>query len=300
MALAWILAELRRLRLVTFSIAHIHHGQHDNADLAADAVQAIGRSLNASVVVHRLDQRDFDAHSGVGLEEAMRRERYLALARTAAVQGADCIALAHHQTDQAETILLHLMRGAGVDGLAGMREWEMRRIPWWDASSGASEIGLWRPLISEPEREVADIAAGSDLPVVEDPTNSDSSYRRNAVRHQVLPVLEGISAGSVGAIARSAEVVAADAELLEQLTAQAHTECTEKDQLLRSRLISLPDAMQNRVIRRWVGDRLPMLELTSDRIAAVSTLVARNRGGSVIEIGSGHRVTMRDGKLSVD
>ena len=299
-ALAWILAELRRLQLLTFSIAHIHHGQHDNADLAADAVREIGRLLDARITVHRLHQRDIDAHSGVGLEEAMRRERYLALFRIAVEQGADCIALAHHQTDQAETILLHLMRGAGVDGLAGMREWEVRRIPWWDESAEVTEIGLWRPLISQPERRVADIAASSGLPIVEDPTNSDPSFRRNAIRHQVLPVLEGISAGSVGSVARSAEVIAADAELLEHLTRQALAVCTRGDGLLRSRLMVLSEAMQKRVIRRWVADRLPMLELTSDRIAAISTLVARNRGGAVIEIGSGHRVTIRDGRLSLD
>lgn len=76
-ALAAILAELRRLELLTFSIAHIHHGQHDRADEAAQAVKDIGSTLDVDVSAHFLAQSDIDSHQGVGLEEALRRERYL-------------------------------------------------------------------------------------------------------------------------------------------------------------------------------------------------------------------------------
>lgn len=299
-ALAWLLDELHRLGLLSFSIAHIHHGQHDRADLAADAVREIGQLIGVPVSVVHLDHAAIDSHTGVGLEEAMRRERYLALAVVARQENADCIALAHHQTDQAETMLLHLMRGAGVDGLAGMREWESRHIPWWDVEADQIETGLWRPLIGEPEKDVADIAAASGFPVVEDPTNADPAYRRNAVRHQLLPVLEKIAEGSTAAIARSAEVIAADADLLGQITEQSLVECGDGDALSRASLSLLSEAMQSRVLRLWVLRRLPMLDLSADRVLAVVDLVARNRGGSVVEIGSGHRVSLRDGKLSID
>ena len=299
-ALAWLLDELRRLGLLTFSLAHIHHGQHDRADVAADAVREIGRLVGVPVSVIQLDQADIDSHTGVGLEEAMRRERYLVLAAVARDEGADCIALAHHQTDQAETMLLHLIRGAGVDGLAGMREWESRRIPWWEAGSNPIEIGLWRPLIGEAESEIAELAADSGFTVIEDPTNIDPAYRRNAVRHQLLPVLEKIAEGSTAAIARSAEVIASDADLLDQLTEQSLAECRENGALSRAAVVQLPGAMQSRIIRRWVLDLIPMLELSSDRVAAIVELAARNRGGAVVEIGSGYSVTLRSGMLLID
>lgn len=299
-ALAWLLAELRRLNLLTFTIAHIHHGQHDRADLAVDAVREIGKMLDVPVDVHRLQQQNIDAHGRVGLEEAMRRERYLALARIALGQKSDCIALAHHQADQAETLLLHLVRGAGIDGLAGMRDWERRRIPWWDQSPDALETAVWRPLINEPANDVAQLAAESGLPIVEDPTNSDPAYRRNAIRHHILPALEEIYAGATGAIARSAGVIAEDADLLEDLTTQALTKCIVENQLSREHLIELPEALQKRVVRQWVLDKLSMHELSADRIQAIVDLARRNRGGSVIEIGSGHSVTLHAGKLRLD
>lgn len=299
-ALAWILAELRRLELLTFSIAHIHHGQHDRADEAADAIREIGRSLNASVTVHRLQQQDIDTHVGVGPEEAMRRERYLALTNIAVASQANCIALAHHQTDQAETILLHLMRGSGIDGLVGMGEIEERTVPWWESSMDASQVLLWRPLITEPAEDVAANAESSGLPVVEDPTNIDTKYRRNAIRHQLLPVLEEISAGSTAAIARSADVIAADAYLLEVVTSKAFSEIKSGDSLSRAKLTAQPLALQKRVVRAWLVSRLPMVEISAERIAAVVELVARNRGRSQVDVGSGHRVRLQDGLLSVD
>lgn len=299
-ALAAVLADLRRLGLLTFSIAHIHHGQHDRADLAVEAVRKIGRRLDVNVQIHLLDQNAIGAHGGVGLEEAMRRERYSALARMSFEEGADCIALAHHQSDQAETILLHLMRGAGVDGLAGMNEWEIRKIPWWQQSRPDVTVGLWRPLIRESAGHVAEVAASSGLPVVEDPTNVDTAWRRNAIRHRVLPMLEEIAEGSTSAIARSASVIASDAELLEHITRQALQDCRDGDALVRTKLVALSHPLQLRVVRAWVMDLLPNHELSHDRVLTIELLAERNRGGAVAEIGAGRSVTLGNGLLTLD
>lgn len=299
-ALAWILSELHRLGLLTLSIAHIHHGQHDQADRAVQAVEEIGRTLDVPVVIRRLEQGRIDAHIGLGLEEAMRRERYRALARIAMKQEVDCIALAHHQTDQTETILLHLMRGAGVDGLSGMKPWEMRTIPWWEPTGDQIEIGLWRPFLGESAEDVARIAQQSGLPIVEDPTNMDPAYRRNAIRHQILPVLENISEGSTAAIARSAGMVGVDAELLRQLTQRSLGDSLDGDDLSRSSLVDLPTAMQRRVVRAWLSQQLPNQELSADRIDAIVDAAERSRGGSIIQLGNGHSVTLCDGRLIID
>lgn len=299
-ALAWILAELRRLNLLTFSIAHIHHGQHDRAESAAEAVLEIGVRLDAPVSIHRLKADDIESHKGVGLEEAMRRERYLTLAGIANESDAECIALAHHQIDQAETILLHLMRGTGLDGLVGMREWERRTIPWWVETGPHVDIDIWRPLITEAAADVAGIASESCLPIVEDPTNIDTAWRRNAIRHQLLPVLESIAEGSTAAIARSANLVSEDFDLLESVTANALTRCQVKKQLSRAELVQLHPALQARIARRWLLDQLPTLDLSADRVNAVVNLARRNRGGALVEIGSGHHVTLKNGLLSLD
>lgn len=298
--LARLLAEMRRFDLLDFSIAHIHHGQHHRADDAADAVTRIGDILDVPVVIHRLTQQDFDNHPGLGMEEAMRRERYLALAGISRIHSANYLALGHHETDQAETILLHLMRGAGVDGLAGMREIESRTIPWWTDSSDQQDVVLWRPLLGESAQDIADYASDSGLPVVADPTNADTAWRRNAIRHQVLPLLEEIAVGSTAAIARSANLVTGDASLIATLTLAGLEQCLEDSALDRKRLLAQPPGMQQRIVRSWILGQLPTLELTSDRVLAVLGAAVRNRGGAIIEIGGSATVTLRDGLLHID
>jgi tRNA(Ile)-lysidine synthase len=299
-ALAWALAELGRLDLLRLSIAHIHHGQHELADVAAEAVQQAGRVLDVPVAVRNLDPDSIAAHAGVGREEALRRERYLALGAIAAETGADAIALAHHQADQAETVLLHLLRGSGLNGLTGMREWEMRRIPWWNDAGPAKQVGIWRPLIHETVDEVAAIAAASGLPVVEDPTNTDTAYRRNAIRHQLLPVIESISPGSTAAVARAAHLIAPDVDLLNDLAARHRDSCQEGDRLSRRCVIDLPVSLQRRVVRAWLEELLPSEELTFDRVTAVLDMAHRNRGGARVQIGAGQDVVLQCGYLVFD
>lgn len=299
-ALASILGEMQRLELVTLSIAHIHHGQHHCADAAAEAVQSIAKTLGTQALIHHLEKSAIEAHTGVGLEEALRRERYLALAQIASSLGADCIALAHHEADQAETILLHLMRGSGLDGLAGMREWELRQIPWWKSDVTPSRIGIWRPILREKAQDIETLARQSGLPIVEDPTNVDTAYRRNAIRHELLPVLERISPGSIAAIARTAGLLAGDAEYLHDQSNAELDKLTEDGTLNRRQLMNLPEPMQRRVVRAWITRSQPDIELSLERIDGVLLIAANNRGGAQVELGAQVTIRLSQGRLELN
>ena len=298
-ALACSLHELVRLDLVSLTLVHIHHGQHDRADQAAKAVSDIGTTIGVPVRVRHLDSQAIAKHSGLGTEEALRRERYVALADIATDVSADCIALAHHQTDQAESLLLHLLRGAGVEGLAGMSVWESRRVPWWDYLD-APVFRLWRPFLHESAATVADIGLRSGLPIVEDPTNSDTSFRRNAIRHDVLPVLERIAPGSMAAIARSGEIVATDAALLAGVTQGLLAACMTEGGLDRATLMTLPEGWRSRVVRAWLMQADIVAEVTRNRVEAIVAMAMRNHGGSRIQIGTGTEVVLMDGVLSIE
>lgn len=299
-ALAAILAELHRLELIRLSIAHIHHGQHDRADEAADAVREIGRALGVSVEIRTLKHDAIDSHSGVGREEALRRERYLALAAIASESQADCIAIAHHESDQAESVLLHLMRGSGLDGLAGMRGWEVRAIPWWTTQGNITEIGIWRPLLHERAEDVLQSCIDSGLKVVEDPTNIDTSFRRNAIRQELLPVMERIALGSVGSIARTADLVGDDARYLETVAQEELNRVLDDHSLIRDRLATLPGPIQSRIVRAWILRSHPHLELSRERIVAVVQMAISNRGGACVELSSGVSIELRNGRLELN
>ncbi|MCA9832788.1 MAG: tRNA lysidine(34) synthetase TilS [Thermomicrobiales bacterium] len=299
-ALTWVLAELRRVGLIDLTIAHVHHGQHDAADDAMEAVREIGIRLGVPVLIQHLQHNRISGHTGVGIEEALRRERYLALAAMSSEIDADCVALAHHQQDQAETVLLHLIRGAGLEGLSGMQAWDERLVPWWDDSVERTTVRLWRPVLNESADSVVQTAEQSGLPIVEDPTNADTSFRRNDVRLRLLPLLEEIAPGSTGAIARSAEVVQRDRRILHDAIDAAYRRCLGDDGIVRDALMDETPQMQPAVVRKWLMESGLANNLSQDRVDAVVSLVRRGRGNAKIEPGGGVVVVLRAGLLRIE
>ena len=174
-ALLDALALLRRPRGFRLVAAHLDHGLRP--DSAEDAVhcEAVCRQLGVPLRLGVADVRARAAREHGGIEQAARDERYLFLRALRVEEQAAAIALGHTRDDQAETLLLRLLRGAGTTGLGAMR----RR-------SG----GLLRPLLGVSRAEVLVHLRERSLAWREDPTNADLGYRRNRVRHELLPYLE--------------------------------------------------------------------------------------------------------------
>lgn len=180
--------------------AHLDHalraGSREDAEFCAALCERLGVRLVRDVA----DVRARAARERGGLEEAARRERYAFLRHAKAEVGALAIAVAHTRDDQAETLLLRLLRGAGSDGLAGMRP-----------RSG----DVIRPLLAVARSEVLAHLAARRLEWREDPSNSDPAFARNRVRHELIPYLERrFNPRLREALARTAELLAAEAELL--------------------------------------------------------------------------------------
>lgn len=144
------------------------------------------------------------------VEVAARAARYGALLRATA----DYVALAHHRDDQAETVLLHLCRGAGLRGLAGMRV--LCAAPPAYADGRPAPL-LWRPLLDVPRRLLVAYAEARGLTWCDDPSNAATHYTRNFLRHEVLPQLEARLSGARGALVRAATHAAEALELLDEL-----------------------------------------------------------------------------------
>ncbi|MCD6030575.1 MAG: tRNA(Ile)-lysidine synthetase [Thermomicrobiales bacterium] len=298
-------AALRRPRDVIgleVLLVHIDHrlraGSGDDAARAADLAAALGLDFQG-LVVGAIPQ---EMHPGVGLEEAARRERYRLLVEAAGEAGAKAIATGHHQQDQAETVLLHLLRGGGVHGAVGMSERAapVQGSPASDISPELSTPWLWRPMLAESRLTIDEYVALIGLEWIEDPSNADLALRRNVVRNQILPILEAEFPGASAALARYASLAAADDEALEQIV-QSALEC-QVDPGGRLRVASLarhPLAVQRRMIRRWFGDRTGYRDLTADRTDAILDLGSSGRGNRTIEAGGGWTVSLQDGTLRV-
>jgi tRNA(Ile)-lysidine synthase len=193
---------------------HIHHGLQKAADEWLLFCEALAKKYKIGFDFRLLH---IDTQSNPGnIEARARAARYEALTELCVYHGIEDLLLAHHQNDQAETVLLQLLRGAGVAGLSSMPESRVLAT----SAEQASSITLWRPLLRLSRDELEAYAREHQLKWIEDPSNQSSKYRRNAIRKNILPKLEGIQAGATANIARSADMLAQAQQLLDRLAQQ--------------------------------------------------------------------------------
>lgn len=185
------------------SALHVHHGISPNADTWAEFCSRLCDSLNILLIINRVDITPLRTH---GLEAAARQLRHAAFA----AQSADFVALAHHADDQAETLLLQLLRGAGVKGASAMPVLSLSKRP-------VLQSRFIRPLLRSSRQEILDYAARHQLQWIEDESNQDESYPRNFLRHAVMPRLAERFPAYRQTLARSTQHFADASELLDDL-----------------------------------------------------------------------------------
>jgi tRNA(Ile)-lysidine synthase len=288
-------------------LVHVDHRLRASSTEEALAAARLACSLHLAFQCVTVSTPPTDVHPGVGVEEAARRERYRSLFAVAERWGARAVATAHHRGDQAETVLLHLMRGGGVHGAAGMAERSPSPVP---GNSSPHDISqkylnsdpwLWRPLLNEPREDIETYVAKLGLSPVEDPSNDDRTLRRNALRHEVLPVLEVHFPGAEAALARYATLAADDDRALEAIALRLfNDEVDPGGRLATATLHTQAPAIQRRVIRRWLAESTDANMLSAERTDAVLLLVQFGRGGTTLEIGEGWTVRLERGMLHAE
>lgn len=182
---------------------------------------------------------------GTSLEAEARRARYAALSALAAQAGVQYVALAHHRDDQAETVLLQLLRGAGTRGLAGMSavRHDARGVTWW------------RPLLEIDRADIDGFMHAHALAHVEDESNAQVRHRRNAVRHVALPALHAVSPHASAAIARAAQHQAEATLLADDLARIDGLDALEDATLDRAALTLLPPHRARNLLRYFLRAR---------------------------------------------
>ena len=226
-------------------VLHIHHGLQKPADQWLEFCEKLAKKYQVHFDFRLLHFHD---RSMGNIEARARAGRYEALTELCAEHAIDDLLLAHHQNDQAETILLQLLRGSGVAGLSGM---PTERINTIDGHS----ISLWRPLLGHSRADLEAYAKQHKLKWVEDPSNQSVAYRRNAIRKQIIPRLEKIQPEAVANLARSAELFAQSQKLLDRLAILDGKEIIQDAQLQVPLLLNLAKQdlpAANNVMRFWL------------------------------------------------
>lgn len=238
---------------------HVDHGLRPGSGAEADVVARVAQALSAGFKAVTADVRP-----GPNLEARARAARYAVLP--------EGVLTGHTADDRAETMLLNLIRGAGLDGLAPMRAGR-------------------QPMLRIRRSETRQLCIELGLAPIDDPSNDDPAFRRNRVRHELLPLLDGIAERDVVPIlARQAELLADDVELLDALAAGL-------DPTDARALRSAPVSLARRAIRAWLrsGDeRHPPDAATVERVLAVARGDRR-----ATDAGGGRRVSRSQGRLEL-
>ena len=208
-------------------VAHLDHQLRGGAAQAdANFVRGLAQQWNLPGTIEARDVAGFARQHKLSLEEAARQVRYGFLLEVALAQRSETVAVGHNADDQAESVLMHFLRGSGLSGLRGMLP-KMRiaelRIRNWNSAfqiphSELADIFLVRPLLEIPRSAIEEYCAQHDLHPRVDATNADAAYFRNRLRHELLPILEIYNPQIRSILRRTADVIAAEHEVL-----QAHT-----------------------------------------------------------------------------
>ena len=273
-----LLARGRDRNRIELCAVHVHHGLSPRADAWVAHCEARALSLGVPLAIERVV---VDRASALGIEGAARAARYAAYART----GAPFVALAHHLDDQAETVLLQLLRGSGMKGLAAMAG----ELPLFEPSSsrGAPVATLLRPLLDVPRETLREYARVRALEWIEDESNDSLDMQRNALRHAVIPVLaERFPAWRV-TLARSARHAAAAERLLAQLAA------ADAGASLSSAALAALDADRQANVLRFFLASQGLAMPSEARLADIARQLARARVDARVRIAHDGRWIVR-------
>jgi len=272
-----LMAALARLG-VPLEVATVDHGVRVGSDLEAQGVAALARRLGLTAHVRQVS---IDAR--VGLEAAARDARYAALERVRQERGLELVATGHTASDQAETVLLRLGRGAALGGAAGILE---RRAD-----------GVVRPLLGSSRAETRAYVAALGLTPVEDPMNSQRAYARVRVRQQVVPALvEALGPGVERALARFAGLAAEDDALLQGLARTAFARSSRGD----GRLDRVAVASLERPVRRRVLTLLLEAAALPVDAAEIERCLEAVEGGGTATLARDHLLRCEGGAVGVE
>ena len=195
------LAATRELQQSDIVAIHVNHDLHEDSGDWDDHCREFAEKLDVSFIGKRVA---VDDHSGSGPEAAARKARYTAL--LALVDDGDCLLSAHHEDDQAETLLLNLMRGSGLAGIAGI-----------GANQGFGRGRLLRPLLGVSTAAIREYAECHNLDWIEDPSNADTRFDRNFLRQEIVPALAARWPAVSARLRQSADLASEASALLREL-----------------------------------------------------------------------------------
>ena len=276
MVLLFVLNALAKKHHWKISVAHFNHRLRGRAsDADEKLVRRTAAALKLPMAVERADVKAFAKKSKLSVEMAARKLRHEFFARTAREQNISAVALAHHADDQVELFFLRVLRGAGGEGLAGMK--------WRSPSPAEKKIPLVRPLLGFAKAEILAFARGNKIPFRDDATNFENNFLRSRIRNGLLPLLKKkYQPGLAKTVLRLMEITGAEAEF-------AGAEAQRWLAQPKVAFEKLPVAVQRKVLQRQLAElgAVADFELVEQLRASAGKFVSVSSGLSVARDATG-------------
>jgi tRNA(Ile)-lysidine synthase len=250
-ALLHLLYELKEKCDLHLEVAHLQHGiRGAAAQQDAIFVETLAEELKLPFHMREVDLPRLRSAAGRGnLEGLARAARYRFFAELITSRNLSKVATAHTQDDQAETVLMWFLRGAGLRGLGGMAPLQQIHIP----SEKSSSLTVVRPLLDISKAELLHYLSTRSIAYCTDESNQDRTYLRNWIRLELLPRIRARTGHGFSArLTQQAGLVRDEDALLHSLTLQMYVSVSDNGDLLRCALLKQPVALQRRILRHWI------------------------------------------------
>ncbi len=274
-------------------VAHFNHRLRPEADEEARDVEVLAARLSLPFVSESVDVRAHADAAALSIEEAARNLRYEFLVAQARKCGAQAVAVGHTADDQVETVLMHFIRGAGLNGLKGMRHRIVLAV--FDPA-----IPIVRPLLDCWRTDTIAYCEAHSLPAHFDPSNASLDFLRNRLRHELIPQIETYNPGFRQALWRTAHSLSDDYSFLNEMLESEweraiHRESGDCLAFDLGYLSKRPDAVQRNLVRRAAERLVPTCEITFLALEHAATFVT-DRAQTRMDLGGGVML-VREGEL---
>lgn len=287
LALLHIVIQLRAELDINIHIATLNHGirgQDSEADV--QFVKRIAEQWNISYTMGYVNVPQLAENEKIGIEDAARQARYQFLADVAHEKKTNYVAVAHHANDQAETILMHVIRGSGLKGLRGMG--------FSAPMPRHSHITLIRPLLHITRRELEQYCIKNQLTPRHDKTNDDLAYQRNFIRHEILPRLRQINPNVVASLTRLGDVAKVDNDYITSQFWSVVMPDVKRDTRRWTMTLDVFRALHEALKRRFLIEAFDQLQLSAavlgaDQVNRAIQWESQAHVGMALDLGQGIR-----------
>jgi tRNA(Ile)-lysidine synthase len=279
-------------------VAHYNHHLRPESSQDAQTIETIAEQYSLPFILGEGDVEKFAQANHLSIEEAARDLRYRFLFEQAEKIKAQAVAVGHHADDQVETVLMHLLRGSGLDGLTGM-SYRSLPNPW------SNKIPLVRPLLKIWRTDIDDYCAENKIIPLNDATNADITYFRNRIRQQLIPEFESYIPGFRKRLWRTADLIRHDRIILEEKTEnvwQALVAKRELDYLVLyyDKFINLPLGLKRRLVRKAIFTlRQDQRDVDYDLVHSVIEFALNPTATMQADLGLGLRVSIEQNQIII-